>query len=60
MKILSNIDGTERTARAVHLGVMVGFAVVAPNFKPEEQDQGNLQTMCMPALVFPGEDLPVS
>ncbi|EFY92981.1 hypothetical protein MAC_00764 [Metarhizium acridum CQMa 102] len=28
----------ERVARAIHLGVMVGFAVVAPNFRPEEKN----------------------
>ncbi|KAK2594922.1 hypothetical protein QQS21_007370 [Conoideocrella luteorostrata] len=37
----------ERIARAVHLGVMVGFAVVAPNFKPEEQHKESMQTMSL-------------
>ncbi|KAK7427441.1 hypothetical protein QQZ08_006047 [Neonectria magnoliae] len=39
----------ERLARAVHLGVMIGFAVVAPNFKPAEQ---NLQTMRVMSLIL--------
>lgn len=39
----------ERLARAVHLGVMIGFAVVAPNFKPTDQ---NLQTMRVMSLIL--------
>ncbi|KAH7160951.1 hypothetical protein EDB81DRAFT_332783 [Dactylonectria macrodidyma] len=39
----------ERIARAVHLGVMIGFAVVAPNFKPADQ---NLQTMRTMSLIL--------
>lgn len=36
----------ERCARAIHLGVMVGFAVVAPKFQVGEQIAGTFQTMC--------------
>ncbi|KAK5653641.1 hypothetical protein OQA88_8671 [Cercophora sp. LCS_1] len=35
----------ERCARAIHLGVMVGFAVVAPKFQVGEQIAGTFQTM---------------
>lgn len=28
----------ERCARGVHLGVLVGFVVVSPNFDPSDQD----------------------
>lgn len=28
----------ERCARGVHLGVLVGFVVVSPNFNTEDQD----------------------
>ncbi|KID82654.1 Low temperature requirement A [Metarhizium guizhouense ARSEF 977] len=42
----------ERVARAVHLGVMVGFAVVAPNFRPEENNhQGTLQAMSLILMI---------
>ncbi|KAL4722598.1 hypothetical protein ACLX1H_010479 [Fusarium chlamydosporum] len=34
----------ERVARGIHLGVMVGFAVVAPKFKPEDQDMKTMRT----------------
>ncbi|KAJ4006743.1 hypothetical protein NW752_010744 [Fusarium irregulare] len=34
----------ERVARGIHLGVMVGFAVVAPKFKPEDQDMRTMRT----------------
>lgn len=34
-----------RVARAGHLGVMIGFAVVAGDFHPEEQDERTFQTM---------------
>lgn len=36
----------ERAARGVHLGVMVGFAVVAPNFDPNDQNIKTMKTMC--------------
>lgn len=36
----------ERVARACHQGVMIGFAVVAPNFKPAEQNKKTFQAMC--------------
>lgn len=36
----------ERTAKAVHLGVMVGLAVVGPNFDPAQQKKQVFQTMC--------------
>lgn len=36
----------DRVAKAVHLGVMVGFAVVGPNFNPTDYDKGVLRTMC--------------
>lgn len=37
----------ERAARGVHLGVMVGFAVVAPKFTPHDQNMKTMRTMCM-------------
>jgi hypothetical protein len=36
----------ERAAKAVHLGVMVGLAVVGPNFDPAQQKKQAFQTMC--------------
>ena len=36
----------ERAAKAVHLGVMVGLAVVGPNFNPAQQNKQVFQTMC--------------
>ncbi|KAF4456111.1 bacterial low temperature requirement a [Fusarium albosuccineum] len=39
----------ERAARGVQLGVLVGFAVVAPNFKPDDQ---NIQTMRTMSLIL--------
>ncbi|KAI5463819.1 hypothetical protein BGZ63DRAFT_354066 [Mariannaea sp. PMI_226] len=35
----------ERICRAIHLGVMVGFAVVSPDFKPEDQKVKSMRTM---------------
>jgi hypothetical protein len=32
--------------RAIQLGVLVGFAVVAPNFDPENQYKDTMKTMC--------------
>lgn len=40
------LTGLERAARGVHLGVMVGFAVVAPKFTPHDQDMKTMRTMC--------------
>ncbi|KAM3561101.1 hypothetical protein ARSEF4850_003374 [Beauveria asiatica] len=37
----------ERIARAVQLGVLVGFTVVAPNFDPEDQDESTMMTMSL-------------
>ncbi|KAJ6789396.1 hypothetical protein PWT90_00949 [Aphanocladium album] len=37
----------ERVARAVQLGVLVGFTVVAPNFNPEDQNQSTMMTMSL-------------
>ncbi|TVY68728.1 hypothetical protein LSUE1_G006963 [Lachnellula suecica] len=37
----------ERVAKACHLGVMVGFAVVGPHFNPEEPDKSVFQTMSL-------------
>ncbi|KAF7559903.1 hypothetical protein G7046_g4234 [Stylonectria norvegica] len=37
----------ERAARGVHLGVMVGFAVVAPHFKPSDQNAQTMRTMSL-------------
>ncbi|KAJ3476380.1 hypothetical protein NLG97_g9149 [Lecanicillium saksenae] len=37
----------ERVARAVQLGVLVGFTVVAPNFDPEDQDRSTMMTMSL-------------
>lgn len=36
----------DRVTKAVHLGVMVGFAVVGPNFNPTDYDKDVLRTMC--------------
>lgn len=36
----------ERVARAIHLGVLVGFAVVAPDFDPSDQKKQTMRTMC--------------
>ncbi|KAK5987937.1 hypothetical protein PT974_12073 [Cladobotryum mycophilum] len=35
----------ERTARAAQLGVLVGFAVVAPSFDPDHQEVPTMRTM---------------
>ncbi|PTB40264.1 uncharacterized protein TrAFT101_004682 [Trichoderma asperellum] len=35
----------ERLVRAVHLGVFVGFAVVAPKFNPNDQDLSSMKAM---------------
>ncbi|KAM7187350.1 hypothetical protein V8F20_011014 [Naviculisporaceae sp. PSN 640] len=37
----------ERCARAVHFGAMVGFAVIAPTFKLNEQDPRTFRTMTL-------------
>jgi hypothetical protein len=37
---------TERMAKGAHLGVLVGFAVVTPNFNPIEQNAQTMRTMC--------------
>lgn len=37
---------TERITRAAHLGVMMGMAVVAPNFDPTEQVKSIFRVMC--------------
>ncbi|PQK17329.1 hypothetical protein BB8028_0007g05240 [Beauveria bassiana] len=37
----------ERVARAVQLGVLIGFTVVAPNFDPENQDESTMMTMSL-------------
>jgi hypothetical protein len=41
----------ERAAKGVHLGVMVGLAIVAPNFQPEDQQKQVFQTMCKLSLI---------
>ncbi|KAJ3518317.1 hypothetical protein NM208_g14559 [Fusarium decemcellulare] len=41
----------ERAARGVHLGVMVGFAVVAPKFTPDEQNVKTMRTMSLILMV---------
>ncbi|KAM0344253.1 hypothetical protein ACHAPU_007779 [Fusarium lateritium] len=41
----------ERAARGVHLGVMVGFAVVAPKFTPDDQDMRTMRTMSLILMV---------
>lgn len=44
----------ERACRAVHLGVMVGFAVVAPHFNPTDQVPQTMRTMCeLPLNLIP-------
>ncbi|TQW00849.1 Low temperature requirement A [Cordyceps javanica] len=40
----------ERVARAVQLGVLIGFTIVAPNFNPEDQDQSTMMTLCINVL----------
>jgi hypothetical protein len=42
----------ERIARCAHLGVMIGFAVVAPNFDPYNQQAQVFRAMCQ-YLLFP-------
>lgn len=37
----------ERLARAVHMGVLVGFVTVSPNFETQDQDSVIFQTFCM-------------
>ncbi|PON22882.1 hypothetical protein TGAM01_v208137 [Trichoderma gamsii] len=37
----------ERLVRAVHLGVFVGFAVVAPKFNPNDQDLSSMRAMSL-------------
>ncbi|KAI1073768.1 hypothetical protein F5B20DRAFT_494965 [Whalleya microplaca] len=37
----------ERVARTCHLGVMVGFAIVATNFDPDEQTKGVFQGLSL-------------
>ncbi|KAI9158282.1 hypothetical protein HJFPF1_06274 [Paramyrothecium foliicola] len=41
----------ERAAKGAHLGVMVGFAVVAPNFNPSNQDARTMRTMSLILMV---------
>ncbi|RKL49340.1 hypothetical protein BFJ72_g799 [Fusarium proliferatum] len=41
----------ERAARGVHLGVMVGFAVVAPKFTPHDQNMKTMRTMSIILMV---------
>ncbi|KAF4450896.1 hypothetical protein F53441_6035 [Fusarium austroafricanum] len=41
----------ERAARGVHLGVMVGFAVVAPKFTPSDQNMKTMRTMSLILMV---------
>ncbi|KAI0600117.1 hypothetical protein F4775DRAFT_599615 [Biscogniauxia sp. FL1348] len=40
----------ERLAHTVHLGVMVGFSVVASHFDPDEQIKETFQAMCKGSL----------
>ncbi|EEU40210.1 uncharacterized protein NECHADRAFT_33885 [Fusarium vanettenii 77-13-4] len=41
----------ERAARGVHLGVMVGFAVVAPKFTPDDQNVKTMRTMSIILMI---------
>ncbi|KAM5348005.1 hypothetical protein ACJ41O_007829 [Fusarium nematophilum] len=41
----------ERAARGVHLGVMVGFAVVAPKFTPTDQNIKTMRTMSIILMI---------
>ncbi|KAI1818370.1 bacterial low temperature requirement A protein-domain-containing protein [Poronia punctata] len=41
----------ERVARALHMGVMVGFAVVSVNFTPDEQKNGTFQVTSLVLMV---------
>ncbi|KAF4478513.1 bacterial low temperature requirement a [Fusarium agapanthi] len=41
----------ERAARGIHLGVMVGFAVVAPRFTPHDQNMKTMRTMSIILMV---------
>lgn len=45
-KTPANVTVAERTARALQLGVLVGFAVVAPTFDPSDQKAQTMKTMC--------------
>ncbi|KAF4470953.1 bacterial low temperature requirement a [Fusarium albosuccineum] len=47
----SLFEAKERAARGVHLGVMVGFAVVAPKFTPDEQNVKTMRTMSLILMV---------
>lgn len=40
----------ERCTRAVHLGVLMGFITVSPNFDPSDQDPRVFQTFCTSQL----------
>lgn len=41
----------ERLARVVHLGVMVGFAIIATNYDPEDQKRATFQTMSLILMI---------
>jgi hypothetical protein len=45
-------DVLERAAKAVHLGVIVGLAVVGPNFDPAQQKKQVFQTMYKRVILF--------
>ncbi len=36
----------ERVARVIHMGVMVGFSVVAVNYTPDQQIKETFQAAC--------------
>lgn len=44
--VVPQLTHVERLIRAVHLGVFVGFAVVAPKFNPNDQDLTSMRSMC--------------
>lgn len=44
--LLNNADAPARATRAIQLGVLVGFVVVAPKFNPKDQDLDTMRAMC--------------
>lgn len=45
--VVLQLTCVERLVRAVHLGVFVGFAVVAPKFNPNDQDLSSMRAMSL-------------
>ncbi|EXU96235.1 hypothetical protein X797_010735 [Metarhizium robertsii] len=45
--LLNNADAPARATRAIQLGVLVGFVVVAPKFNPKDQDLDTMRAMSL-------------